>query len=432
MAVTDRWIVAGRWTRRTDGRLSILLAVLVICGVVTGAVGVHGLVQRAAVLGEIAAQDGPLAQQALDIYQSVADADAVAADEFLDGVNASPDLHRRFEADIAAAMSAINSAALLDGSRSDTATALSIGHCSTSTTVARTTIAARLDLLSRQLAVYSGLVETARVYNRLALPLGTEYLELASTTMRSDIFPQAQALYATASTELAAAQREAAGFPWLSVLAVLVLLVVLVAVQFRLSVWTRRRLNVGLLGATLAVVIGLVVLMVTSLGAIEGARTSQTVGTARIQVLAVAEVEALQARADETVVQILQGNGGSFETAFVAQSGCLRGQLDAQADRTLASWVAIHDKVVAADATGDYATAVGLIVGPDAGNTSSLAAQVTGEIGQGITSATTRFDGAVAGARDDLAFADVWFGFLFELAVVGMAAGLWPRIGEYR
>jgi hypothetical protein len=240
MTVTDRRpmvdgsIVAGRrvrrWARRTEGRLSMLLAVLVVCGVVTAVVGASGLAQRAAVLDGIAAQDGPLTKQALDIYQSVADADAVAADEFLAGVNASPDLHRRFEASIAKAMAAINSAALLDGSRSDVATTASVGRCSVGKSVAPAMIATRLNLLSRQLAVYSGLVETARVYNRLALPMGTEYLELASNTMQNDIVPQAQALYAAASAELTAAQQEAGGFPWWSVTLALILLIALVAV----------------------------------------------------------------------------------------------------------------------------------------------------------------------------------------------------------
>jgi hypothetical protein len=206
-----------------------------------------------------------------------------------------------------------------------------------------------------------------------------------------------------------------------------------------LSARTRRTFNAGLLGATLATVLGVVVILVASLSAIGDARASQTDGTMQVQVLAAAQVEALQARSDETIVQILQGNGGSYETAFTTQSGCLRGQLkqaggavDDQASRTLVSWLSTHDKVETADATGDYATAVGLTIGPNTGNTSGFADQVDNDISQGITSATARFDNAVTGARDDLASADAWFAILLALAVVGMAAGLWPRIAEYR
>ena len=437
-----------RWAWRTEGRLTVLTAVLVILGVLTGVVGASDLARRTALLDSIAAHEGPLTMQALNLYHSLADADATSANEFLAGVSASPTLWQAFQGSVARAAVAINSASLLNESLSNTVTATAAYGCSAGTTgVPSAPVATRLDLLASDLSVYTGLVETARVYNRLGLPLGSTYLELASTMMRRDMLPQASALYAELSAQLTAAQDEAAGFPWFVVVLAAVLTGALVAAQVLLSRHTRRTVNIGLLAATLAAMLALGLLLVASLGANSGAQASATDGTSQVQVLAAARVEALQARADETVVLILQGNGATFEQAFTDQSTCLRTHLDRaravvaqpasatavrNADTAFGRWSQAHQNVRTADNGGDYATAVRMTIGSDGTSTSSLAGQVDQDIGQAIDQASGRFDSAVRDARAALLGATTWFAVLAALAVGGAVVGMWPRIAEYR
>ena len=68
--------------------------------------------------------------------------------------------------------------------------------------------------MSTQLPVYTGLVETARVYNRQGLPLGAAYLREASGLMRDKLLPAAKQLYRTETGRLADDRDGAAGFPW--------------------------------------------------------------------------------------------------------------------------------------------------------------------------------------------------------------------------
>ena len=52
-----------------------------------------------------------------------------------------------------------------------------------------------LGRVNAQLAVYTGLVETARTNNRAGNPVGSSYLSEASSLMQTQILPDAQRLY---------------------------------------------------------------------------------------------------------------------------------------------------------------------------------------------------------------------------------------------
>src|SRR6266511_5278 len=154
---------------------------------------------------------------------------ARARSTFLSGGVEPPQLRDRYQADIAAASAALAAAAA--GTDSDLPA---------------------LRQLSAQLPVYTGLVETARAYNRLGLPVGAAYLGEASGLMRGQLLPAAQQLYRFETDRLAADRGGASAVPWLALLLGLVTLAGLVWAQLRLSRQTHRTLNVGLVAATLA------------------------------------------------------------------------------------------------------------------------------------------------------------------------------------
>lgn len=438
-----------RWARRTESKLLMIVAGLVVAGLLAGLTGSISLANRAAVLDDVAGRNGPLAAQALDIYHSLADADAVSANAFLAGGAEPPELRKRFQDSVGLAASAINTAAALNRSLDPgRIPAAPANDCrSAASGPAAEPIALRLGRLSAGLSVYTGLIETARTYNRQGLPLGSSYLNLASTMIRRDMLPEARALYDDESTLLEASQSRARELPFVALPLALLLIAALILVQVTERRRTRRMFNVSLLAATLTAVLATIWLAVASLSAISNASASGTDGTAQVRVLAGARTAALQARTNEAVALISSGNNAAYRAAFDAQIVCLRDQLtkaksmvsqpdtiseiDAASGR-LVPWQNAHFAVGETEKAGDYAKAVKTAIGPTPGSSNSVAGAVDDHLGRAIGQAGARFDVAVHDARNDLSWAPAGFAALIVLTIALAVAGLWPRIAEYR
>src|SRR6266511_2611345 len=409
--------------RSTPGRLTSLMLALLAIGLATGVAGLVGSVQRSSLVDEVRTRIGPLAVQAQELYRSLSDADAAAASAFLSGGVEPPQLRDRYQADIAAAAA---------GTDSDLPA---------------------LRQLSAQLPVYTGLVETARAYNRLGLPVGAAYLGEASGLMRGQLLPAAQQLYRFETDRLAADRGGASAVPWLALLLGLVTLAGLVWAQLRLSRQTHRTLNVGLVAATLA---GLV--MVSWVGTAWVAAASQLhasnrEGSAQVELLAGARIAALQARADEALTLVARGTGEVFEKDFTAQlttlagpggtSGVLsraraaatdpavRSVLDS-AVAEVRSWRTVHQKLRELDDGGSYGEAVKLAIDADTGSTASIFNRVDAALGKTITLTSSAFDRRAARAAGALGGESAAIVVLTILLLAGVAVGFQQRIAEYR
>ncbi|MFC7485026.1 hypothetical protein ACFQX7_40180 [Luedemannella flava] len=175
----------------TPGLLAAVTVGLVVIGLVAGVAGVLAVRQRAALVRDVGTFSGPLSVRAQDIYRSLSEADATAANAFLaNGVEPAA-LRQRYLDSIAQATASL-AVALRDADDRG---------------------AAKLDVLARELPVYTGLVETARSYNRLGTPLGGAYLREASGLMRQTLLPAAHDLFQIEADRLAQAQRDGATFP---------------------------------------------------------------------------------------------------------------------------------------------------------------------------------------------------------------------------
>ena len=216
----------------------------------------------------------PLSFDAQQIYQSLSNTDATEAAAFLAGLE-PPAARQRYLADIAQAASYLEAATAADGGRGQA------GH--------------RLTVLSTELPVYTGLVETARADNRLGLPVGAAYLAEASQLMRSRLLPAADALYRQENARLAAVYGQATGRPVLGVVVALIAAAVLVGVQRGLARRTRRVLNHGLVIATAAGLISLAWLVVGLSVARAQFSDARDHGSAPVQALARADIAALRA-----------------------------------------------------------------------------------------------------------------------------------------
>jgi hypothetical protein len=414
----------------TPGRLAILMAALIIAGLATGVAGVVGAIQRADAVDAVRARSGPLAVRAQDLYRSLSDADATAAAAFLSNGVEPTALRDRYQSDIAAASAALAAA----GSGSTTA----------QDAVAQITAA---------LPVYTGLVETARTYNRQQLPLGAAYLREASGLMRQRLLPAANQLYQAETKQLAADRGSAAGFPWVALPLALITLAGLVLAQRLLSRRTNRLFNVGLLGST-AVTVALVLWLGLSWFAAQShLHSSDRDGSAQVEVLAQARIAALQARADEALTLVARGNGGAFETDYQAQIKTLggtdgkgglllqaRGQAADPAVRAAVDsassdnqrWRAVHVKLRAADDGGDYPGAVALAIGGDQGSAASIFTQLDQNLAQAIARSNTTFGQQAGAAGGALSGLDIGVAILTVLLLAGVIVGFQQRIAEYR
>ena len=111
----------GVWRRSrldsatTPGRLWLLLVILVILSLAWGVVSALTADQHASAAAQVVAVSEPLSLDAEQIYQSLSDADATAANAFLSGGLEPAAARQRYDADIAQAAIHIEAASALMG-----------------------------------------------------------------------------------------------------------------------------------------------------------------------------------------------------------------------------------------------------------------------------------------------------------------------------
>ena len=414
---------AGQF-RGTPGRLALAVAALVVLGLATGIAGAVGVRQRAGLVDGAVARSGELTVAAQRLYRALSDADATAASAFLTGGVEPVALRERYQADIAdaaAALSIVSGGGAGDGRGANA--------------VAR---------IAAQLPVYTGLVETARVYNRQGVPVGGAYLREASGVMRERLLPAAQELYTAVSEELDQARGDAGAFPWFAVALGVLTIAALVVVQRYLTRRTNRVFNIGLVVATVAAVAVVLWLGVSALVTAGRLEASHDRGSEEVSRLADARITALQARADESLTLVARGNGTSFETDYVAMMKRLDGLLGpgdadeptraalAAAMTEARSWNSAHGKVRQLDNDGQYAQAVTASVGTEASSTATIANRLDKQLAEAIEHNSEVFRQEVRGAGGSLSGADIGIGLLAALLVIGAGAGIQRRLAEYR
>jgi hypothetical protein len=408
----------------TPGRLGAYLAALGLVGLLAGVSAVLGVGARADRVDAIATRSGPQAVQAQLLYRSLSDADATAAAAFLSSGVEPPALRTRYQADIAAASAALSA----------------VGRAGDERPVGE---------ISASLPVYTGLVETARTYNRLNLPLGAAYLREASTLMRDRLLPAADELYRIETARLADDRDAAAAFPWLTAPLVLLTLAGLVLAQVYLVRRTRRLVNVGLATATAAGAVLLLWVGLSWIGAAANLHASERDGSAQVEVLARARIAALQARADEALTLVARGSGAAFEHDFTAHMADLTGEdgLLARAGRAAtdtavrdgvakavsaaADWRTVHASLRELDDTGQYPEAVRLAIGAE-GSSADAFSRLDDGLAAAIAAAGRAFDANAGDAGAALTGAAFGWSALTLVLVVGAVVGLQQRIAEYR
>lgn len=418
--------------RNTPGRLTLLMAVLAFLALASGVAGVADVVGRDDLIDGVSDGSGRLGVAALEVYQSLSDADATATSAFLAGGVESPELRDRYDEDINHASIQLATAAA------------SISTQEGADAVAR---------LSADLPVYTGLIENARTYNQQGLPVGAAYLREASGLMQDRLLPAAQELQDNAGAQLAETQDSAATLPWIALAFILLTLGVLAFTQIDLSKRTNRTFNVGLLAGTIAMVLVLGWLGVASFLAAGHIDSGRDRGSAQIERLAEARIAALQARSAESVTLIARGgkSAADYEASFVQQMNLLLDTANGplakakaantdpaltpildQALATAQAWNETHATLRGDDQRGEYTKAVELALSTEDGGAAKLSRQLDDLLAQAIGSAGDHFRSQTSAASNSLTGAGIGVGLLAVVCLAGAANGLQRRIAEYR
>ena len=435
------------WRPRLDGattpaRLRLLLALLILLSLAWGVLAALTADQHASAAADVVAVSEPLSLDAEQIYTSLSDADATAANAFLAGGLEPAKARQRYQADITQAAIRIEAASALVGS-SAARTQLP-GHLTKQASAAGTAVGDDLAILSGQLPAYTDEVGTARADNRLGLPLGAAYLREASGLLRGTLLPAASDIYTRESTLLTSASAQATGLPLIVVAAIAGL--GLGYVLFRSSRWlsrhTHRVVNYGLLLAALAGLVSLVWLVAAFVFGRGDLLHAQQQGSAPAQAFARAEVAALQAHADESLTLIDNGGDDSYQKDYLAQQKLLgpgpgtllaavqaAGGSGSDVAAQARAWYQAHAALRAKDDGGSHAAAVQSALNGDA---ATSFARLSTTLSQGIDDHQAVFAASARSGRD--AFTGLAVGMIVASLVMvgGCAWGLSRRLAEYR
>jgi len=421
-------------TAMTPGRLRFFAALLAVALLFVGIVAVTAARDRRQATHAVATETEPVLVEADTLYSSLSDADATATTTFLTGGLEPPARRRRYLRDLHTASAELTALAREVGDSTDAGASVS-------------TIASSLPL-------YSGEIETARANNRQGLPIGAAYLRSASGRMRGTILPAAGRLYDIEARRLAS-DYESGVSSWsfaVLVFAGLAALALLVLAQLYVMRLSNRIFNLPLLGASLLLV-GLVAWAATSFALEQNALSrAQRDGSDSVEVLSATRILLLRAESDESLALVARGGGDAYAADFAAVTRALgapdgaHGLLadaGALATRThtdtafgdfagtLRRFEAVHGRIGALEASGEFPAAVSVAVGRHA-EEAPLAARLNTELAGQITAAQARFEKASSDATS--ALRDLLPGILLLVvgSVVLVLVGFGLRLKEYR
>lgn len=300
--------------------------------------------------------------------------------------------------------------------------------------------------INAELAVYTGLIESARTNNRAGNPVGSSYLSEASGLMQSTILPDAQQLYQATSARVDSETTASTEIPAPVILVVGTTIVFGVFSHRWLAQHTRRRINPGLVVGALGILV-MVVWVGTALTISTAAsRSAKNTAAESLKTITNVAITAQQARADETLSLIQRGDEEVREQSFYQRIDAMHKQLDAYmaradavdkadlqgADQLLVRWRQANDRINSYMSVGNHraATQVALGKGEDA------ATPAFDKLDEALTKAMEQsrvhLRNDVLNAYQGLTGAQVGAVVLSLGAAVAVALGLWPRLKEYR
>jgi hypothetical protein len=411
----------------TPGKLRLIQVALVVLSLAWGALAAVTVSQHASAADNVARSSEPISLAAQRMYQSLADADVTVSTAYLYGRIGPFADRQRYQNDIAVATADLKAVTAASGSSS---------------------MAASLSTLSAALPIYTGYVEDGQIYNSLGYPAGGSFIQVASEEMHLTLLPAARTVYTQENAQLTKASAQATGLP----LAIIALVAGLLTAffLFRTQRWlsrrTHRTINGGLFLGSVAILVALVWLVVALASARSDLLQATGHGSAPAETLAQADIEALQARGDETLNLISRSGDANFQQDFraaqsrldtllpnaAAQSNAAGANQIAAARSAATSWFAVNRQAQALDAVFDYGAETRLEIGSGPGTAGTVFGQLETDLRAAINTDQGVFSANAASGAGAFTGLEAGMIVLALVMAVGCAWGLSRRIAEYR
>jgi len=415
-----------RWSfaNTTPGRLLAIGAVLAMLGVLSAFAISTTITERQLQLTNVLDHTEPMAFAAGQLYTTLSVADAAAATAIISGAEPQA-VRQRYEQAITDAAVAVTRAS------------------------SGLTDPALVELLGRtnaHLAVYTGLIETARTNNRVGNPVGSSYLSEASALMQQTILPDAQRLYEATSARVDAETTASATIPAPVIIVVAITLLFGAFAHRWLARHTRRRVNVGLVIGGLAIAI-MIIWVGTALAiSTAGSRAAKNTAAESLRAVTSLAITAQQARADETLALIRRGDEDVRKRSYYQRVDQMRDELRdylgrtntvdksglAQADQLLQKWRQADERIDDYIRVGNYQAATQVALGTGEDDSTPAFDKLNDALSQGIQESRTQLRTDITSARRVLSGTTVGGAMLSVGAALAVALGLWPRLSEYR
>jgi hypothetical protein len=410
------------WT--TPGRILtigiVLSALVMACAFATSTT----INDRQRALTTVLNHTEPLAFAAGQLYTTLSVADAAAATAFIAGAEPQ-DVRQRYEQAITDASVAVTRAS---SGLTDEPMVLLLGR------------------VNAQLAVYTGLVETARTNNRAGNPVGSSYLSEASALMQTQILPDAQRLYEETSRRVDVETTASTRIPAPVILVVLATLLFGAFANRWLARRTRRRVNMGFVAGAVAVLIMVVWVGTAIIISTADSRSAKSTAAQSLKTVTSMAITAQQARADETLSLIRRGDEGVRKQSYYQRIDMMEQELSdylgrddaidktdlADAEQLLQRWRAADDRINAYVAVGNYQAATQVALGTGEDDSTPAFDKLDAALTKGIEESRQQLRGDITNARRVLSGATVGAALLSLVAAIAVALGLWPRMSEYR
>jgi hypothetical protein len=431
--------------RRRPGRLAaattptllqILMIILLLASLAWGAVGAWAVSQHASAAQDVVSTSEPLSLSAQQMYQSLSDADVTAATAFLNGPNPSLQARQQYDRDLARAATDLTS--LTDAA----------------TTASNQQLLTSLDAVSTGLNVYNGYVKQAQTWYTLGYLLtGGSFMQDATEVMHLTLLPAARTIYAQENAGVTTASAQATGLPWIVVVLVLALAIAFVLFRAQRWLWrhTHRRVNYGLLLASLVLVVGVLWLVVAFAVARTDLQRGVGHGSTPAETLAQAAIDAQQIRGDE-LINLISRSGPS---TFLADFNSVRGQLGpgtgtllasaaatspggsgaqavAAAARDVQAWYGVNNQAYALDQNAQYPQETLLVTGTGPGSSTFGFNRVERDLSNAIAADQVIFQGSATSGENAFAGLEAGIIVIAVLMALGCAWGLNIRLAEYR
>ncbi|MED5814893.1 hypothetical protein VST63_21235 [Mycolicibacterium sp. 050232] len=401
--------------RATPGRLVVMAVVLIAAVLAVGVTSSATTANRQRELETLRLHTEPLADAAQRIYSALSSANTTAATAFLAGGVEPREVRERYDAAVGEASAGLVTAS--NGVSPNDIHSLTL-----------------LTDLSNQLAVYTGMMGTARAANRDGRPIGVAYLSESSTLLQESMLPDAERLYRTQAHGVTASGRSAAAPPALVVGAALVV-GMLVFAQVFLARRSHRRLNPGLVVASVLMTVLAVWLTVAGLVVLHAVNGARTEGGEPLESAVTARILVQQARADEILGLLKRGSDTFSDIRFEERTAQVGRILDTHsgngAQDALRGWRAAHGELRGKLGSGDYPGAVAIARNDGQQGSTAQFTRLDQALGDDIARLRDRQRDGITRAYTALNALPAGAAAISVLAALAVAAGVAPRLSEY-